>query len=217
MRLVTALYDHAFPFSSFKIFQEAKVATVSTPDQLEPGDVLIVWGGEDIWPGLYNKQPSNFTGARNLSRRDMAEWELMKHAKTMKLPIIGICRGGQMLTALEGGYLYQHVSGHAGGSHAVKTFDNASFFVNSLHHQMMVPPEDKSKYDLIAWTPLHLSDRYIDEDNQSKDKPLVEPEFIYYRDIQGFAIQWHPEMMRGACPATEYVENFITTKLQGLV
>ncbi len=209
MRLVSALYSDFNPFDHLDCFDS--FACVGLPEELQQGDVLIVHGGADISPSLYKKgRSSRGNGSNEPSRRDAQEWALMVQAKAMNIPIIGICRGAQMLCALEGGHLIQDVDNHS-GMHLVKTNDNQSFWTNSIHHQQLVPA---GEFELIAWTPTR-GKKYWDIDDQGQDTVLpanplqVDPEFVYYPAIKGFAIQWHPEMMQSNTPANIYVNNFI--------
>lgn len=208
MRLVSALYEDFHPFNHMHIFDDT--ACAETPDDMREGDVLVVHGGGDISPALYNKQLSPMgNGDSEPNRRDRAEWSIMQRAKELACPIIGLCRGGQMLTAFAGGYLIQHINNHY-GTHPVVTADNKVFHVNSIHHQMMVP--DGTDHDLIAWSKHQLSDEYWDENRVvARD---IEPEFIYYPSLKGFAIQWHPEMMAADSPANRYLMSFIHGKIK---
>jgi gamma-glutamyl-gamma-aminobutyrate hydrolase PuuD len=182
----------------------------SDPDTLQPNDILVVWGGGDIHPSLYDKGRSRFSGAYELpSKRDITEWNLMQRAKELDVPIIGVCRGAQMLCALAGGFLIQHVQNH-GGRHMVVTNDNQSFPVNSIHHQMLYP--FNIEHEMVAWCPTNLSDVHYDVDT---DIPMpVEPEFVYFPQIKGFAIQWHPEMLAIEAAANQYVINFINQRVK---
>jgi gamma-glutamyl-gamma-aminobutyrate hydrolase PuuD len=182
----------------------------SDPDTLQPNDILVVWGGGDIHPSLYDKGRSRFSGAYELpSKRDITEWDLMQRAKELDVPIIGVCRGAQMLCALAGGFLIQHVQNH-GGRHMVVTNDNQSFAVNSIHHQMLYP--FNIEHEMVAWCPTNLSDVHYDVDT---DIPMpVEPEFVYFPQIKGFAIQWHPEMLAIEAAANQYVINFINQRVK---
>lgn len=209
MRLVSAIWPHFHPFDNLAVFTD--YVSFSDPDLLVKGDVLIVHGGADISPALYNKgRSSRGHGDLEPDMRDRTEWALMCRAKELGVPIIGICRGAQMLCALEGGHLIQHINNH-GGTHEVSTFDNTSFSTNSIHHQQLVP---QGNYQLVAWTPTR-SKEYWDVDDQGHDvvmqsNPIgCDPEFVYYPDIKGFAVQWHPEMMSANSTANKYVLNFI--------
>lgn len=73
---------------------------------LEDVDALVLPGGEDVEPARYGAQPSPRLGTVN-PRRDDFEFRLLKEATRMKKPILGICRGMQMINVFLGGTLYQ--------------------------------------------------------------------------------------------------------------
>lgn len=210
MRLVSAIWNDHYPFHELGLFEEF-VAT-RDPDDLCVGDVLLVWGGEDISPALYKHGRSRFSGASDApSYRDAVEWALMLRAKELKLPIIGVCRGAQMLCALAGGHLYQHVENH-GGHHEVTTFDGQKFMTNSLHHQMMAP--ENTKHKVLAWTKPRSDGYYYRPDGGAeivlrKKDTNVDPEFVHFTDVNGYAVQWHPEMTDYPDVGTEYVLQYI--------
>lgn len=209
MRLVSAYFAEWYPFDAC-----AKISSTinsDNPDDLKKGDVLLVWGGQDIPPQFYGKSASPHTGAADPpSRRDMIEWNMMQRAIEMKVPIIGVCRGAQMLCAAAGGTLMQHVTGH-GGNHSVITVSGTAFPTNSMHHQMMVP--GLTAHEVLAEIPAdQLRSRvYWDEDKEVDHHQ--EPEFIWFNDIKGAAIQWHPEFMEKYCPATQFVMNQLHRRL----
>lgn len=207
-RLASAIWNDSGPFMNLNGVADCRA--VRNPGELTPDDILIVHGGEDIHPSLYNKAVSRYTGVSgdNPSQRDRIEWALMQEAVKMGVPIIGICRGAQMLCALAGGFLVQHVHNH-GGRHMVVTKDDHSFLTNSIHHQMMYPFD--VEHELVSWVPEKLSDVHYDVDQQI-ELPL-EPEFVFFPQQKGFAIQWHPEMMADNTPANQYVIKFINERL----
>lgn len=73
---------------------------------LEDVDALVLPGGEDVEPARYGAQPSPRLGTVN-PRRDDFEFRLLTEATRMKKPILGICRGMQMINVFLGGTLYQ--------------------------------------------------------------------------------------------------------------
>ena len=115
-------------------------------------DVLLLCGGEDVDPSRYKTKPSPRLGEVNL-RRDAWEWLLLDEAVKRRLPVIGICRGCQLINVYFGGTLWQDVpserpSGvlHRGkgvshdiqivaGSRLARTLGADNIQVNSLHHQ----------------------------------------------------------------------------------
>ncbi len=209
MRLVSAYYRGIYPFHNLGVFND--FIESSDPGDLTKGDVLVVWGGGDIHPSLYNKPVSkkSWVGA-GPSQRDIVEWSMMQRAKELGLHIIGVCRGGQMLCALAGGHLIQHVSGHS-GMHQVVTHEGQKLTTNSIHHQMMVP--DGTEHEVLAQIPSDqlLSHEYWDGDE--KVDHHSEPEFIYFNGVRGHAIQWHPEMMDEDSVATKFVLREIGARI----
>lgn len=141
--IYSAGYGSSYPFASLG----AKVEGIdSFMEMTEPSSVLIIWGGSDINPALYNHAICHQTYPGGM--RDNQEWDMLHRAIDMDIPIIGICRGAQMLCAAAGGYLIQHVTGH-GGTHIVKTFNGQTFPTNSIHHQMMAVPEGVDRKSVV--------------------------------------------------------------------
>jgi gamma-glutamyl-gamma-aminobutyrate hydrolase PuuD len=198
MRLVSGYYSDTGPFHLYPGIEDM-IAT-SNPADLKKGDILVIWGGEDISPTLYNKPVGRWTGAsERVSRRDGIEWSLMQEAVKQDLPIVGVCRGAQMLCALAGGHLLQHVT-HHGGYHVVETPTGYEFTTNSIHHQMMYPYD--VEHEMLASIKPPRGEHW-DVDTQVELEE--EPEFVYFPKVKGFAIQWHPEAMDDDCAATKYI------------
>lgn len=202
-RVYSAYYkSDGYPFHNLA----DKVETVWAADQLEEKDsLLVVWGGADISPSLYNHKESSQTYPGG--KRDWIEWALMQGAIKRGIPIMGVCRGAQMACAAAGGFLIQDVDNHVGG-HSVKTINGTQILVNSLHHQMMfAPPEVEAK--LLAWCETPRSPSYIIEDDRLFQPPpgFLEPEAYYFPKIKALAVQWHPEMMAENAAATVFILN----------
>ena len=75
---------------------------------LEVLDGLVLVGGEDIGPATYGHEPHALTDPANV-RRDQAELALARGAIARDLPVLGVCRGFQILNVAYGGDLQQHV------------------------------------------------------------------------------------------------------------
>ena len=67
------------------------------------------------------------------SRRDATERALLDWARSERLPVLGVCRGAQVICRLEGGVELAPVSGHAGTRHTVRLADGSRREVNSFH------------------------------------------------------------------------------------
>ena len=87
-------------------------AVLLPPDDLDADvlrvvDGLILSGGADLDPALYGQQPGPLTMTR--PERDAAEMLLTRAALAADLPVLGVCRGIQVLAVAAGGSLHQHL------------------------------------------------------------------------------------------------------------
>jgi len=76
-------------------------------DVLRILDGLVLSGGADLGPELYGAEAAPQTVTR--PERDAAEMVLARAALTRDLPVLGVCRGMQLLTVAAGGTLHQHL------------------------------------------------------------------------------------------------------------
>ena len=76
-------------------------------DVLRALDGLVLTGGADLDPGLYGAQPGPLTVTR--PHRDSAEMSLVRRALERDMPVLGVCRGMQLLAVAAGGRLHQHL------------------------------------------------------------------------------------------------------------
>jgi gamma-glutamyl-gamma-aminobutyrate hydrolase PuuD len=166
--------------------------------KIEKGDLLIFEGGVDISPSIYGEPKHPQTQHSNESR-DLKEGAAYETARAKKIAMLGICRGAQLFTALEGGKLDQHVSGHL-SAHSIDTYDGKHFEVSSCHHQMMIVPPSGQ---LLAWS-----------NNLAKKGNNKEPEIVFYPEANALAIQSHPEWMPIDCSFNVYCRHLITTLLK---
>ncbi len=199
----------AFPFNA--VFQESKNVVQRGMDGI---DALVLWGGEDISPSYYKQKrhSKNQCWSGIPSKRDMNEWKALKYALMNNIPIIGVCRGAQMLCAFSGGKLIQHVDNH-GRSHQIVTNTGVLMETSSSHHQMMYPFD--VPHEMLAWTPEQLSTCYEDGDDLQimQMTAHVEPEVVYFPHTKGLAIQGHPEWMQKSDPFVEYCVELVTELL----
>lgn len=161
-------------------------------DVLDRLDGLVLPGGVDIDPALSGQARHPETD-RSQPQRDAGEQLLLRGALERDLPVLGICRGLQLLGLEYGGSLHQHlpdVLGHTGhspaegvfGEHLVEfTADSlmAEVYgpravVNSHHHQGIDEPGG-----------LHVTGRSDDGLVEAVEDPAR-------RFVVG--VQWHPEI-----------------------
>jgi len=155
-------------------------------------DALIITGGRDVDPGTYDHVPHPATD-RPARDRDAWEFALLGVALRRGMPVLGICRGAQVLNVALGGTLHQHLpdllghSGHQQGSgqfstSTVRTVEGSRLAgllgdeaaVQCYHHQGIDRPGEG----------LTVSAR--DTDGLIEAVELTGDDFVV-------AVQWHPE------------------------
>ena len=165
---------------------------------LELVDGMIFSGGHDIAPIRYGEEPHQKL-QEICPERDEFDFLLYRLAKERFLPILGICRGFQLMNVSEGGKLYQdlslknteslkHSQGHGPSipTHTVKVEPGSKFYeilgkeeirVNSFHHQAVKTVSEK-----VAISGKALDD--VVEAIELKNYPF------------GVGVQFHPEMLQ---------------------
>lgn len=176
-------------------------------DSLSEAELVIFTGGTDVSPHLYNEDKIVETESSNIIR-DSAEISIFEECVYLGIPMLGICRGAQFLTVMNGGKLIQHVEGHNTGGHNIVDVRTKKIYQDSSgHHQMMYPYLLKSEeYNIIALASPDRSSVYkglscIEPDFTERN--LREPEIVFYYNTGSLCIQGHPEW---ANPNSEYVK-----------
>jgi putative glutamine amidotransferase len=118
---------------------------------VEKLDVLVMTGGEDFDPAIYDEKRSPKLGTVSTSRDDF-DIRLLNAARRRRLPVVGICRGCQLLNIAFGGSLWQDLPSeypangvqHRNVNHRIdidpssrlaEVLGTTNLVVNSFHHQ----------------------------------------------------------------------------------
>lgn len=164
-------------------------------------DGFLIMGGADVDPALYGEKKSAQCGEVK-PERDALETHIAKSARRMGIPVLGICRGCQVMNVAAGGTLVQDIASELGipaerhrqpEDYAVCTHDVTvvpetplaaipgltKFGVNSRHHQC-----------------IRTLAKDLRVNARSTEDNIIEafdyPEHPFY-----LGVQWHPEML---CP-----------------
>ncbi|MGW7404478.1 gamma-glutamyl-gamma-aminobutyrate hydrolase family protein [Streptomyces sp. NPDC054833] len=151
-------------------------------------DGLVIAGGPDVEPVRYGAERDPRTGPP-ARERDAWELALIDAALDAGVPLLGICRGMQLLNVALGGTLTQHIDGHAEApgvfsSHPVKPVPGTRYAqavpeetsVPTFHHQAV----DRLGEGLVA-------SAYAADGTVEAIEPALGDRWL-------LGVQWHPEM-----------------------
>lgn len=173
------------------------IRDVKLTNDLSKAEVVLFTGGEDVDPSIYGCKQHPRTWS-NIAR-DLEEKEVFEKIRPDQL-VVGICRGSQFMSAMNGGLLVQDVHNHSiWGTHAI-TNGKDRYEITSTHHQMQYPYNLPEKDYEILYYAEGLSKGHYEGD---KIDPKIimekgEPEIVLYHKDDNpkcLGIQGHPEMM----------------------
>ena len=171
-------------------------------------DGLVLVGGADVDAARYGAEPHE-TADVPRTTRDESELALYRRARELGMPVLGICRGLQVMAVAHGGSLVQNLPDVEGsivhrerpgafvdhgarfeaGSLAAAVFGTEPLVVNSSHHQSVDSPGDLT---VTGWAP--------DGTIETCEDPTTD--FC-------LGVQWHPEHPDRRSVDLPLVESFV--------
>lgn len=191
-----------------------ETAALSPEQHVAQLDGLLLSGGGDVHPKHYKERIQGTEKRQIHDGRDTLELGLARAALAADLPILGVCRGFQVLNVALGGSLYEDILDQKEGtlkhdyypdyprnllshgveiepaSHLAQILGLTAAQVNSLHHQGV--RQLASRLTATAHAPDGMLEAY---------------ELPAHRF--GLAVQWHPEWLQAHAPMRRLFEVFV--------
>lgn len=181
------IWGEATRYENYRRAVEAAGGTVRFGGTPEGCDALLLPGGGDMEPWRYGQ--SNTASRRLEPERDTAELMLLERFTAAGKPVLGICRGIQVINVFFGGTLCQDLPGHSAvdghdSFHTVRTARSPLLAVcgplcrvNSAHHQAADAPGRGLR--AVQW---------------AEDGAV---EAVCHDCLPVWGVQWHPERLPG--------------------
>lgn len=179
------LYGNPRQFPNYEraLVQAGAVVRFGSPEDC---DGLLLPGGGDLHPKFYGAVMENCNGVD--TKRDSEELTLCRDFIAQGLPVLGICRGLQVLNVALGGTLEQHIPNHSqvngqdrihftccSSGQWLEALYGRRFAVNSAHHQSI---------QQLGWG--------LDAVQWAEDGVI---EGVAHRTLPVYGVQWHPERL----------------------
>lgn len=140
-------------------------------------------GGADIDPSLYN-EPRSPKCHSTYKEKDIEALKGIDKAVKANVPILGICRGLQLLNVHQGGKMIQHID-YQGNEKPIKdAITGEQFLIPKAHHQVCILPQVGGDPKLA---PKVIAYSYVNN--------VFIPEIVFFPAIKALGIQGHPEWM----------------------
>ena len=176
-------------------------------------DGLFIQGGDDVDPASYGEEILECCGVYS-AERDKSDILLIKAAVKLNKPVLGICRGAQIVSVAFGGTMYQDIKTQIPESHIHN--DYGARAITDYHkeesHEVRIvegtPLRELMGTDLIMVNSLHhQAIKTLGKGIKAmgySDDGLVEAVYLDQEGRYVRAYQWHPEMY---VPQTEQAEK----------
>ncbi len=181
-------------------------SNIRLSDYADALDGLILQGGADLSPQSYGEQPLRPEWAGD-PMRDGYEMELLHEFIEMRKPVLGICRGAQLINVALGGTLYQDLPTQVPQSriqHLSEAYDGNAHPVRFVEHGLLARLYAKADADTLNVVSVHHQaartlGRDLVVDAISPDDGLAEAIRGTGRSFL-LGLQWHPEFHHPSNP-----------------
>jgi putative glutamine amidotransferase len=156
-------------------------------------DGLILAGGRDIDPATYGAERDETTDEPH-TLRDAFEIALAKRAMERDIPLLGVCRGMQLMNIARGGTLVQDLPAHLGHRRTIGTFDGNDHPVRLAPGSLAARAAGEERHGTLSHH--HQGIEQVGDglavsgwsDDDELPEALEDPELRF-----ALGVQWHPE------------------------
>ena len=164
-------------------------------------DGLVLQGGTDISPQMYGETPLRPEWAGD-PERDRYELELLERFLKLNKPVLGICRGQQLINIAMGGTLYQDTATQMPGA---QVHQDTSVYDEKYHHIEILPGSQlaalypgvgRAKVNSLHHQAVKALGAGLKVEARSLEDDVIEalrhdgPHYVA-------GVQWHPEFLHG--------------------
>ncbi len=182
---------------------------------LKEADGIIITGGEDINPALYNEpQEIKHCGKIN-NYRDSLELMLIKYAINNKIPLLGICRGHQIINVALGGSLIVDIPTYIHGDTIHRNHGHATMhevYINPHSYLFNIVKVDSG----MVRSNHHQAVKHVGKSLRAAayapDSIIEACEPIDTTKQFILTLQWHPEGMQYKAPLSYSIRDFFIVK-----
>lgn len=174
-------------------------------------DAVVVAGGQDVDPRRYGRQPT-IRSTRLDPERDEFELSVVHAALAHAVPLVGVCRGAQLLNVARGGTLVDDLEAVQGVEHTLVLYPP-----ERRVHEVLFTPGTIAHHvygDALRVNSFHH--QAIDEPGEGVVSCGIAPdgvvEAIEVAGARAVGVQWHPEMLAGVDPLFRWLVTAATVE-----
>ena len=181
------------------LFPSLPQSGLNLKQMLQSVDGVLMTGGVDIAPETYGEtalQPE-WAGDRG---RDEYEIAVLRQALELEIPVLGVCRGAQVMNVALGGTMYQDITTQVAGSLVHRNWD----IYEHNYHSMAIEPGtglaklypgvDSCKINSVHHQGIKDLGKNLIVEARSVEDGIIEAIRLENSRSYCFGVQWHPEM-----------------------
>ena len=181
---------------------------INTDSILALADGIILTGGEDINPLLYNDSLNLNVCEAIDYRRDTLELKLINYAFENQIPLVGVCRGMQLINVATGGTLYGDLPTQLGREVVHRNNGEVMHEITVIEDCTSIFPKGTSEFRVNSWHHQGLKDvseiaTVVAQSSDGLPEAIVIDKSIHNYMV---AVQFHPERLGENHPITQQIK-----------